>query len=626
MVYFVQGDIMNTIVSIHSATSRRILFFSLFILASFPILSHAQVIKTQGWQNLKYSIYFTSGDVETLLGSEMKFRKTMDYFAPVKPVHVYLEGTGRGEINIPLLKKVAERFRSIGIRVSGAMVPIGENGPSTYNNQKDMAALEKRMRSLAQVFDDIILDDWLFTTAVDAKSVEERGNQSWADYRTALLLAQSKKYIIDPAKEVNPHVQITIKYPNWYEGHRDHGYDVYHETRLYDHMAVGIETRNRMVHDQHIPIYSGYVFQKWWPNVEPKKWVGSWLDNYDMKGDSNDYVAQVWQAVLAQTPEIILWCGNQLYPTNPSSDVYPHFISLLPEFDRVAGLIKGGSRGVPMYLPYGSTGEYNIFAYLGMAGIPIEPVATFPEESRNAIFTLHSISEGSLKPDTLLVQKLLGRLRNGKDVFLTWGLWEKFQNTEFKNTLHLLPVGEGSVTSDQFRLREGWWKQNLIKSDRPITFPKIATTTWPYVRDIAVERDDYDYGVLFHVPYLNGNIYILNMPDNSYDLLRLPPEVLNTLRRAFHDDVNIELNGPGGVGMYLFGTNLYVLYNMSDETASLKLRKIKNVPNGIWRELVRGQELPVKLDSSRTRFGLSVISEVPIVLKPFDIAVVKAPQ
>ena len=459
------------------------------------------------------------------------------------------------------------------------------------------------MRTLAQIFDDIILDDWLFTTAVDAKSLEERGTQSWADYRTNLILTQSKKYIIDPAKEVNPKVQITIKYPNWYEGHRYNGYDVYHETLLYDHMAVGIETRNRMVHDQHIPIYSGYVFQKSWPSVEPKKWVGSWLDNYEMKGDYNDYIAQVWQAVLAQTPEIILWCAGQLYPTNPSSDVYPYFVKMLPEFDRVAGMLKDQSRGVPMYLPYGSTGEYNIFAYLGMAGIPIAPVAKFPTESKNAIFTLHSISEGSLGQDTLLGQKMFDRLREGKDVFMTWGLWKKLRNTEFKNTLNLIPVNEGYVTSDQFRLREGWWSQEMIESDKAFTFPKIATTTWPYVRDVAVERDDYDYGVLFHIPYLEGNIYILNMPDNSYDLLRLPAKVLDVIRSAFNNELKIELDGPGGIGMYLFGNNKYVLYNMSDKSVVMKLRSIQKAPSGNWKELVNGEDLPVELDTTFVRFG-----------------------
>ena len=345
-----------------------------------------------------------------------------------------------------------------------------------------------------------------------------------------------------------------------------------------------------------------------------------------MQGDSNDYVAQVWQAVLAQSPEIILWCAGQLSPENPSSDVYRHFIRLLPEFDRIAGMLTGGSRGVPMYLPYGSTGEYNIFAYLGMAGIPISPVASFPAESKNAIFTLHSISEASLKPDTLFVQKLLNRLQNGQNIFMTWELWKTLQHTEFKNTLNLVSVNDGSVTSDQFRLRDGWWRQEIIKSEKPITFPKIATTTWPYVRDLAVERDDEDYGILLHARYLGGNIFILNMPDNSYDLLRFPPGALAILRRAFDNELKIELNGPGGVGMYLFGKNQYVLYNMSDRSASMSLRSIQKYPKGIWKELVRGENIAVTVDSTFTRFGAPVITEIPVSLKPFEIAVVEAPE
>ncbi len=161
---------------------------------------------------MKYAIYFTSSDVEQLLVDSAQFIKTMEYFRPIKAYKVYLEGSSEKEIDVALMKKVADRFRSLGIKVSGSMVPVGRRGPSVYNNADDMASLEKRMRALAKVFDNIILDDWLFTTANDEKSVKERGNQSWADYRTKLILEQSKKYIIDAAKQVNPNVKVIIKY------------------------------------------------------------------------------------------------------------------------------------------------------------------------------------------------------------------------------------------------------------------------------------------------------------------------------------------------------------------------------------------------------------------------------
>ncbi len=263
-----------------------------FLISAFLILSCTASAQNNnggpnmnnGWAHLKYAVFFTHNDVEKLLADPVQFKKTMEYFAPVKPDRVYLESNSGDEVNVPMLKTVAARFREMGIKVSGAMVPVSPHGgPSTYNNPGDVSSLQKRMEALAQVFDSIILDDWLFTTATDLKSVEDRGSMSWADYRTRLILQQSKKYIIDPARKINPNVKVIIKYPNWYEGHRQNGYDVYNETNLYDEMAVGIETRDPLRQDQHIPVYSGYIFQKWFSSVNPSKWIGSWLDNYGMK-------------------------------------------------------------------------------------------------------------------------------------------------------------------------------------------------------------------------------------------------------------------------------------------------------------------------------------------------------
>ncbi len=572
-----------------------------------------------GWAHLKYAIFFTDYDVEHLLSDSTQFRKTMEYFAPIKPEKVYLTGDIKGDAaNVTLLKKIAARFRAMGIEADGAMVPVSpRGGPSTYNNPDDLASLKKRMQALAQVFNKIILDDWLFTNATDPQSIADRGNQSWSEYRTKLLLEKSKEYIIDPAKQVNPNVKVIIKYPNWYESHRLNGYDVYNETNQFDEMAVGIETRDMKTQDQHIPIYSGYIFQKWYPSVDPSKWIGSWLDNYDMKGEYNDYNAQVYQAVLAQSPEIILWCAGQLYPTNPSSDVYPYFVEKLPEFDKVAGMLKGSARGVPIYLPYGSVGEYNIFGYLGMAGIPLTPVAKFPEESQSAIFTLNSLQ------DPKLADEMMERLKAGHNVFLTWKLWQKLQNTEFKNTLNFVDYG-GTVSSSEFRLQTGF-REKLIKSDKSFTFPRIETTTWPGVRNIAVVRQDYDCAVLMSEKYLNGNIYILNMPDNSYDLFRLPDKVLNYIRQVFNKELGVTLEGPGGVGMYLFGPNQYVLYNMNKTDADVSLRFDKKVPSTSWQELVQKDKLSVTEDTSYIRFKGPVISNVSLKLKPFEITIIQAP-
>ncbi len=336
-----------------------------------------------------------------------------------------------------------------------------------------------------------------------------------------------------------------------------------------------------------------------------------------MKGGSNYYNAQVWQAVMAQTPEIILWCAGQLYPPNPSSDVYPDFIKMLPEFDKVAGMLKGPSRGVPMYLPYGSTGEYNIFGYLGMIGIPITPVAEFPAKSQSAIFTLHSLQ------DTQLADRMIKRLKDGRDVFMTWALWKKLENSEFHKAFSLNPK-EGSITSSEFRIREGW-TDKIVKSDKPVTFPRIETTTWPYVRDVAVVEEDYDLGVFLRTPYLNGTIYVLNVPDNSYDLQRLPAETLDMIRRAFEKEIGFNLQSPGNVACYLFGQKQYVLYNMGKTEAPVSLRFTQNIPTAGWRELIHDKKIAVKEDTSFVHFDGPILRNFSLTLKPQEIAIIEAP-
>jgi hypothetical protein len=115
------------------------------------------------------------------------------------------------------------------------------------------------------------------------------------------------------------------------------------------------------------------------------------------------------------------------------------------------------------------------------------------------------------------------------------------------------------------------------------------------------------------------------MPDNSYDLLRLPAPVLALIRRAFDQDLGVELNGPGGVAMYLFGDHQYVLYNMSDDTAAMTLRFIRSIPASGWVDRITGKGLTLIQDTTYVRFGGPVVRDVAVTLKPFEMAVVQEP-
>jgi hypothetical protein len=569
------------------------------------------------WSHIKASLFFTSDDVQKLLTKPEVRRATLAHFAPLRLSKVYLEGAhgeGAGAVS---LREIVEALKAEGLEVSGAVVPA-DRGPLCYDDPKDMATLERRVREVAEVTDEIIVDDWLFTTCTTAKSVAERGGDSWADYRSRLVAEQSKRHLVDVARQVRPGARVIIKYPNWYEGHRQHGYDVALQTPQFDGVSVGIETRQRATHDQHIPIYSGFVFQQWIGGDAGTKWRSAWLDNYAMQGDDDDYVAQVWQAVLARAPEILFWCAGQLHPTSPSSDVYPHLLELMPEFDRLAGMLRGSSRGIPIHLPLGSVGEYNVFGYLGMIGLPMAPRTSFPADTRTAIFTRHSLRD----PD--LAAELLARVRAGKEVFLTWSLLQDLRESEMGRVLNVISEG-GTVTSSTFRVRKGFWQLEPIDAGRPFTFPRIQLSTWPYVRDVALVREDADFGVLLRAPYMDGQVDVLNLPDNSYDLLRLPAAVLDAIRRPFSEELGVRLTGPGGVALYPFRERQYVLYNMNDGPSAVALRLPSGTPTAGWQERMHGRSLKTgEVQEGRGPMTRSE-TEVALTLRPFEIAVVEGP-
>jgi hypothetical protein len=569
------------------------------------------------WQHIKTALFFTSDDVEELLSKPGDRRATLAYFAPLRLGKVYLENASEDPASATALRAIADDLRAQGLEVSGAVVPAN-HGPLCYNDPKDMELLENRVRILARVFDEIIVDDWLFTTCTCAKCLEGRGDDSWADYRSRLVAEQSKRHLIDAARQVNPRVRVIIKYPNWYEGHRQHGYDVARQTPQFDGVSVGIETRQLTTQDQHIPAYSGYVYQRWIGGDAGEKWRSAWLDNFQMQGDFDEFAAEVWQAVLARAPEIIFWCAGQLHPPLAASELYPPLCELMPECDRMAGMLSGPARGIPIHLPLGSVGEYNIFGYLGMAGLPMAPTPAFPADAKRAIFTQHSLR------DPQLAAELLARVRSGREVFLTWTLLRDLKGSELSRALNVISDA-GTVSSQAFRVREEQWKATIVDAQRAFTFPRIQLSTWPYVRDVALVREDGDFGVLLSTPYLEGSLDVLNLPDNSYDLLRLPEPVLNALRRVFFDELGVSMTGPGGVALYPFGGRQFVIYNMNATASRVALRLPAAAPLQGWRERMHGERLDVTQVGDASEPAERRETQVALELRPYEIALVESP-
>jgi len=588
----------------------------LFLVISNGYLRPQIPEKKPTWANIKFALYFGPREIENLLSDSITFSNTMQYFNPVRLSKVYLEMPIDGSISAELLQKLRNRFVQLNIKVAGALKPASKEKSICYNNSEFINRLEKSAKTLASIFDEILFDG-LYTNCNCEKCIAGRGKLNLMDYRSKLLLEKSKKHIIDVAKMENTKVKVIIKFPNWYEAHRLSGYDVTKLASQFDGVIFGIETRASTTDIQHVPVYSGYVLQRWWSGINKEKWIGVSIDNEDMKGKKNEYLAQVLQAILGQSPEILLCSAGSLISSS-YSDIYRAFCDLLSDLDRIAGIIKETPRGVPIYVPYGSEGEYNIFGYFGLIGIPLQPVAEFPNSSKIAIFTRNSLK------DPNLASKLLNRLREGKDVFLTLELLLRLQNSEFANVLSQIEYGNGTVVGTDFRVKKDDVRQ-VVKAEKPISFPIVKTVNYPDIRLVSLIREDYDFAVLLQIPYLNGNIYVINMPDNYYDIIRIPSQVLNVIRYLFYKDLDVYLAGSGGVCLYLVGNKQYIIYNLNSFWVSLSLKFEKALPTIGWSELFKRKRLELSVDASdETKTG-NASTNVYVALDPYDFAIIQAP-
>ena len=161
-----------------------------------------------------YAYYLEKAD-------EVEIQRGIDFFKQYIPLKkVYIENH-RGVVDIPVekLQAVKAVFEKNGIETSGGITSTalinGERKPAFYDTfcYTDPAHRAKYLeivRDIASVFDEIILDDFFFTSCRCEMCIEAKGKRSWKEYRLDLMEEFSKE-IVALAKSVNPKVNFIIK-------------------------------------------------------------------------------------------------------------------------------------------------------------------------------------------------------------------------------------------------------------------------------------------------------------------------------------------------------------------------------------------------------------------------------
>ncbi len=282
----------------------------------------------------RFSTLFTAQCVESYLSSEADIAESIRWCKESGITKVYLEEYRDGyQAERQTLVQARDSFKAAGFLVSGCVTTTRLGKPSDhwsshiscYTDAGTQEHLQAVFEYAAGLFDEIMIDDFWFTdctctncdaarrarlVTIGSKTYPVNGD-TWADYRCELMLRLSQDRVLAAARRVNPKVKIIIKYPQWYDGFQERGYDVTRETAAFDRIWVGTEVRD--FGDSHwggVAPYEGYFLMRWLGGIGGEKCGGGW---YDWLGTSEPtYVEQARQTVLGGARESMLFCFGGL--------------------------------------------------------------------------------------------------------------------------------------------------------------------------------------------------------------------------------------------------------------------------------------------------------------------------
>lgn len=511
-------------------------------------------------RNFKVAVYCTVRDVNNMADStwlENSFKVLSNSILLDK---VYLETFGSGTLaDRGLLQKLKSFFKDKGIETSGGIATNGPHGQSLcYSKPGDREMLESIVKYTAELFDEIILDDWLFTSCKCEACVEAKGDRSWTEYRLKTMEDVAQNIIFKTAKEVNPKVRLIIKYPNWYEHYQFLGYSLDFESRLFDMVYTGTETRDSEYTHQHLQEYQSYAIMRFLENVKPGLNGGGWIDPFARR-TLDRYAEQIRLTLFAKAREVTLFCYGALLESlkqeevkTPRSILAPIVGNVFEEMDFLLGRL-GNPYGVKSYKPFNSSGEDFLPSYIGMLGIPIEMTPGFPESGETVFLP------ECAKFDREIMGKIKKHLVKGGDAIITSGFLRAMQD-EVTRELAEVEYTSGKILVKDFSLGFFLFK-DVYHSDVEILIPHLKYPTNDVWEVITCLSRGNGYPLLMLMNYGRGTLYILTIPDNFSDLYHLPPQVLNGIRRAFSKNLKISLEGPSRVCIFLYDNDALILHS-----------------------------------------------------------------
>ena len=602
---------------------------TVFLLVSACLSLAAAPPQPPAHDQFHVAVYIPVGVVERMKDPAWLEKSWNEISSQVRVDKVYIESYRSGTLaDGAQLESVKSFFIAHGVQVAGGIAYAaggdmagfesseGSDGQFVsfcYTDPKARDYVKHVAEVTASHFDEVILDDFFFNNTKRDSDIAAKGNASWTDFRLKLMDEVSRDLVVGPSHAVNPKVKVVIKFPNWYEHFQANGYDLEQEPKIFDGIYTGTETRDPVTTDQHLQQYESYQIIRYFDNIAPKSNGGGWVDVYDNRY-LDRYAEQLWDTMLAKTPQIVLFQYSDLLRTAEAGDRqtwaglgtsfnWPELEAWhvntgltapityataagysLNKVNAVLGEL-GTPIGLASYKPYQSTGEDFLHNYLGMIGIPIDLHAEFPSDAHTILLT------ESAKFDPRIVDKIRTHLEAGGNIVITSGLLRAIQDKGISQ------IADIHATGNVLKIQDYWGGYGAgaganLGATSEVLVPEIAFQTndaWPIVRGTANGRGA---PLLIMDRYSKGILYVLTIPENANDFYSLPQPVLTAIRHYLLGTFPVQIDAPSKVSLFAYDNKRFVVESYLDSPvevrvtvpgADVKLRRIGSgeVINGV---------------------------------------------
>ncbi|MDR2147170.1 MAG: hypothetical protein LBE91_11990 [Tannerella sp.] len=546
------------------------------------------------YNGFKVSVYTRAYEVEKMKDLHWLDSTWNIISSQLKVDKIYLE-THRDLLIVSdeTLEQAKKFFRDRGIEVGGGITyTINESNSFEtfcYSDPEHRKKVQEIAEHTAKHFDDFILDDFFFTSCKSDVEIEAKGNKSWTQYRTELMTEAAVNLVINPSKKVNPKVKIIIKYPNWYDHFQGLGFNLATGPQLFDGVWTGTETRDP-ASAQHLQNYLSYNIIRYFENLRPGHNFGGWVDSGGSNLGMDRYAEQLWLTFFAKAPEIALFAYNQLIgvrlnpqfhrtpwqgqgtsfdydemmkPVNLNGQtVTPTTIARVAGYtlEKIDAFIPelGKPVGIKSYKPFHSLGDDFLQNYLGMIGLPMDMSSEFPTDQKVVLLTEQA------KYDDDIIAKIKGQLVKGNDIVITSGLLKAIPEK-------IADIAE--LRADKLALVNDFGMAGKADKDLLITQVLYQTNdSWEVVSaGRPLSKGVSGYPMLLRAPYSKGNLYVMTVPEDFGNLYDLPVGILNAFRQTLSKDLDMRIDAPAKVGLFLYDNGTFIVESFLDEPVTIKI-------------------------------------------------------